>query len=416
MLGRTGVLLEEDHESPDQMMCMPHFGATVRPMRSLPRLPTLDPRVVDALVGVALAIGCVASEAGHRHHGPLTLVSAGIVGATVAFRRQVPATATAVAVVCIVVDSRSGHNANLSFEPISILLDYYMLGRLSVGRGRLLLEALLLAAAILAVGLSPGNSNPIGLVGVWALFVAIPFAAGRAVGSRSALTHELRENAERLEREQEEQARRVAAEERNRVARELHDVVAHNVSVMVIQTAAARRIAGSDREAAREALWSVERSGRDALLEMRRMIGVLRRGDAELAGAASPGLSQLGTLCERARAAGLPVTLQQEGEPRALSPGAELVAFRVVQEALTNTIKHAGPAHARVRVSFTSEALVVEVSDTGRGPEGSAGGGHGLIGMHERLALYGGELETGGRAEGGFRVAARIPLGEAVAA
>jgi signal transduction histidine kinase len=233
-----------------------------------------------------------------------------------------------------------------------------------------------------------------------------------------ALTRELRANAQRLEREQQERARHAAAEERNRIARELHDVVAHGVSVMVIQTQAARRVAAGDREAARDALSSVQGCGRDALMEMRRMIGVLRHGDEQLAGSTAPALSQLGGLVAQARAAGLPVELRIDGEARDLSPGLDLVAFRVVQEALTNAIKHAGPARALVRVTFTPCAVELEISDTGRGPALPDGDTdatrQGLVGMRERLVLYGGELETGRARGGGFKVRARIPLPETV--
>jgi signal transduction histidine kinase len=278
-------------------------------------------------------------------------------------------------------------------------------------------NAVLLVAAVAAIVTIPASSVE-RVATNWTLFVGVPFAAGRAVGSRVALTRELRANAQRLEREQQERARHAAAEERNRIARELHDVVAHGVSVMVIQTQAARRVAVNDREAARDALSSVQSCGRDALMEMRRMIGVLRHGDEELAGATAPALSQLGALVARARAAGLPVELRIDGEARDLSPGLDLVAFRVVQEALTNALKHAGPARALVRVTFTRGALELEISDTGRGPALADGDmdatGQGLVGMRERLVLYGGELQTGRARGGGFEVRARIPLPETV--
>ena len=371
---------------------------------------------MDAVVAVALVAGAVAVAAAGKHHGPLTLLAAAATCATVAWRRRAPAAMTAVAVVSITVAGVSSHGAHMRIEPIAAVLDYYMLGRLSIQRERPEVDAVLLVAAVAAIVVIPGNAGVNRVATTWTSFVAVPFAVGRAIGSRVALTRELRANAQRLEREQQERARHAAAEERNRIARELHDVVAHSVGVMVIQTQAARRVAAGDREAARDALSSVQSCGRDALMEMRRMIGVLRHGDEELAGATAPALSQLGALVARARAAGLPVELRIDGEARDLSPGLDRVAFRVVQEALTNAIKHAGPAHALVRVTFTTGALELEISDTGRGPAPGDGdtdaAGQGLVGMRERLVLYGGELQTGRARGGGFKVRARIPLPE----
>jgi signal transduction histidine kinase len=376
---------------------------------------------VDVVVAAVLAIAAVAADLSLKHHDVLTVVLAVGVCSTVAWRRRAPALATALAVAMITAYVNAGDYKNLAIIPLAALLDFYMLGRASTGRRRPWVDVVLLAAAVGAIAASPGNSTALNVVATWLLFVAIPFVGGRAIASRSALNRELRANAERLEREQVERARRAAADERTRIARELHDVVAHSVSVMVIQTAAARRVAPADRDAARQALASVESCGRDALIELRRMVGVLRRGDVELAGVAAPGLAQLGELATRARAAGLPVELRLEGDRAQLPAGLDLVAFRVVQEALTNAIKHAGPARAVVHVSCTDSALELEISDTGRGPLANddlqAGAvGHGLVGMRERLALYGGELQAGRRRGGGFEVKARIPLEQAVAA
>ena len=393
-------------------------------MKSLERLLTrasnADPRAVDIAVAVVLTVGSLITTAASNHHGPIALLSAAALCATVAWRRQAPAVTTLVAVVAITIYEQAGASKSMTLEPLAALLNFYMLGRLPRDGARRWVDAGLLALAIGAITLSPGNSHVIDVLGTWGLFVVLPFAAGRAIASRTALTSELRANAERLEREQEERARRAAAEERNRIARELHDVVAHSVSVMVIQTQAARRVAGADRDAAREALRSVEACGREALSELRRMMGTVRHGDTELAGTAAPGLSQLDGLVARARAAGLPVELRVEGERHELSPGVDLVAYRVVQEALTNTIKHAGPARARVILTFGRESLELEITDTGRGPEAADdhddAGGHGLLGMRERLALFGGELHTGKGRAGGFEVRARIPISEAVPA
>jgi signal transduction histidine kinase len=189
---------------------------------------------------------------------------------------------------------------------------------------------------------------------------------------------------------------------------------------MVIQTVAAREVASTDRASARAALAAVQLAGREALLEMRRMIGVLRRGDVQLAGSATPGLDQLDLLAQRARMSGLPVELSVRGRRRALPEALDLVAFRIVQEALTNSIKHAGPARASVTVTFEADRVELEIYDDGRGaspdrPTGE-GAGHGLVGMRERLALFDGELSTGGRPGGGFRVFARLPVEETLAA
>jgi signal transduction histidine kinase len=403
-------------------MCGGLLAGTVRAVRRLENLLTrargIDPRAVDAVVAVALVAGAVAVAAAEKHHGPLTLLTAGATCATVAWRRRAPAAMTAVAAVSVTVSGASRHGGHMPIESIAAALDYYMLGRLSIQRGRPAVDAVLLVAAVAAIVIIPASPRVGQVATTWTSFVAVPFAAGRVMGSRVALTRELRANAQRLERDQQERAQHAAAEERNRIARELHDVVAHSVSVMVIQTQAARRVAAGDREAARDALSSVQSCDRDALMEMRRMIGVLRHGDEELAGATAPALSQLGALVARARAAGLPVELRIDGQARDLPPGLDLVAFRVVQEALTNAIKHAGPARALVRVTFSTGALELEISDTGRGRAPADGDtdapGRGLVGMRERLVLYGGELQTGRARGGGFKVRARIPLPETV--
>jgi signal transduction histidine kinase len=273
-------------------------------------------------------------------------------------------------------------------------------------------------AAVLAMWAVDGFAgDAVGdVLGVYILAV-IGWFAGRALRHRKALTDELAAKTARLEAEQEERSRRAVAAERRRIARELHDVVAHNVSVMTIQAGAARSVVDHDPARAEEALEVVQQAGREALTEMRRMLGIMRPGDAAPELAPQPSLSGVAELVERARESGLPVALSVEGDPVTLSTGIDLAAYRIVQEALNNTIKHAGRASARVVVRYEPDALELEVADDGRGPalSGSAqsavpAGGHGLVGMKERVALYGGELETGRRRGGGFRVRARLPL------
>jgi signal transduction histidine kinase len=205
-------------------------------------------------------------------------------------------------------------------------------------------------------------------------------------------------------------AREAVVEERARIARELHDAIAHNVSMMVVQAGAERRLLDDSQESTRDVLETVEGIGRNALTEMRRLVGMLRTDD-ETPLAPQPGLDDLPTLVGQVREAGLPVELRVEGEPRTLPVGLELSAFRIVQEALTNALKHAGDAHASVVVRYRDDSLELEVVDDGvGGAHEVASGGHGLVGMRERVALYGGRFEAGRRAAGGFTVRVLLPI------
>jgi signal transduction histidine kinase len=216
------------------------------------------------------------------------------------------------------------------------------------------------------------------------------------------------------EQEREAEALRAVVEERTRIARELHDIVGHAVSVMTVQTSGVRRLLRPEQDQEREALITVERTGREALAEMRRVVGALRDPEEGPALAPRPSLSRVDTLVAKARETGLPVDLEIEGEPVPLPAGVDLTAYRLVQEGLTNTIKHAAARHADVRVRYDPGQVEIEVCDDGRGADGSdstsSDGGHGLVGMRERVSIYGGELEAGPRAEGGFRLRARIPV------
>lgn len=240
------------------------------------------------------------------------------------------------------------------------------------------------------------------------------FAFGRSTAFRRAYTSELEKRARRLEDDRVTQLRTVVTEERSRIARELHDVVAHHVSVMTVQASAAQRTIERNPAAAREAMAAVEGTGRAALVEMRRMVEVLRAADqAPTELAPQPGLAALGGLVESVREAGVPVEVSVTGSTRPLDAGVDLVAYRVAQEALTNVLKHAGPARARVEVVYLDEHVVVGVEDDGRGNDlataGGAAGGHGLLGMRERVTLFGGELQVGPRQGGGFGVRVVLP-------
>ena len=214
----------------------------------------------------------------------------------------------------------------------------------------------------------------------------------------------------RAEHEREERARVAVAEERARIARELHDVVGHSVSVMTVQASGVRRLLRPDQEREREALLVVERTGREALAEMRRMVGVLRRPEEAPALAPQPSLDHLSRLVEQAREAGLPVELRIEGEAIQLPAGVDLTAYRLVQEGLTNVVKHAQATRAEVLVNYGDGYLEVTVNDDGQGVGNGDGGGHGLVGMRERVSVYGGELDAGPQTGGGYRLRAKLPI------
>jgi signal transduction histidine kinase len=230
-----------------------------------------------------------------------------------------------------------------------------------------------------------------------------------ALGSRTVQTREGERAAELARIETSDAA---ATEERARIARELHDVVAHSVSVMVVQASGVRRLLHDDQVREREALMSVEQIGRQALSEMRRMLGVMRAGEDQAAQALAPqpGLEHLDRLIEMAEEAGMPVTLHVEGTRATLSAGVDLSAYRIVQEGLTNALKHAKGAHAEVTVRYEGDAVLLEIADDGPGVVNGQAMGHGLVGMRERVAVYGGTLEAGPRPGGGFALRARLPV------
>lgn len=280
-----------------------------------------------------------------------------------------------------------------------------------------------LPVSVVLVGTSGDSVTPIVPNDYIVLLILVPMAVA-AIGLRTwkLRTDEGRTRISTLERERTEELRRAVEHERARIARELHDVVTHNVSVMIIQAGAARKIMSTSPEEAGEALLAVEAGGRAAMTELRHVMGLLTMADeeetssvAELAETAEeltpqPGLDQLESLVGRVRDTGLPVDLTVTGPPRPLPPGLELAAYRVVQEALTNTVKHASGASAAVTVDYGPDRLRVEVTDTGGHSRGAVGSGRGLIGLRERLAVHDATLTIGRRLTGGYRVEALIPL------
>ncbi|HXN90974.1 MAG TPA: sensor histidine kinase [Candidatus Sulfotelmatobacter sp.] len=255
-------------------------------------------------------------------------------------------------------------------------------------------------------GQQTGNELTFGAV------LTVAWLIGKGMQRYRNLTTSLRAQARQLEQERDERARLAVALERARIARELHDVIAHSVSVMVVQAAAERKVLGQEQHETRDVLEMIERTGRQALVELRRMLGVLRRTDDTLLLAPQPRLSDLDSLIEQVREAGLPVAFHVEGSRVPVPAGVELSAYRIVQETLTNTLKHGGRAHAEVTLRYLGDHLELVVVDDGRG---SAEGmrpndGHGLVGMRERVSMLGGSLHAGPRESGGFLVTATLPL------
>jgi len=357
------------------------------------------PNLVDVALVLALAAGYV-GRAVHLDQLAGGVPIAVLQVAPLLVRRRYPrgvlAAVTAGFIVQAIVYS--------PFPPIAQFIAVYTVAANLPRIEGLVAAAIATAAATIALlGLGDFNraaSDLIPLIGAWVL--------GDNLGTRRAYTRALEERAERLEREQEAERARAVAEEQARIARELHDVIAHSVSVMVVQAAAANDVFDSRPERVREALHAIETTGRSALAELRRLLGTVRSDEADFAPRA--GLDRLDELVAQVRAAGLNVTVSIEGAPRPLPAGVDLSAYRVVQEALTNTLKHADATRADVSLRYRDDELGVEVRDDGEGTGNGDGHGRGLIGMRERVTAFGGSLETGRKNTGGFAVSARFPL------
>ena len=331
-----------------------------------------------------------------------------------AWRRRAPTAVFALVLLSIglhvsLIDE--AHSVQPPFQDwFALLVVFYSLGAHAERRRAIVAGAL--GGAVFVVGdfvdLLSGGATIEDTVPAW-FMLAAAYGVGFALRGQRIQSTLLATRAERLEQEREQKARLAVAEERVRIGRELHDIVAHAISVIVVQAQAGQRVLEGEQTSAREALGSIETTGRQALVEMRRLLGILREEDRELALAPRPSLAHLDALAELVREAGLPVELHVEGEAKPLAPGVDLSAYRIVQEALTNALKHAGPASAQVVVRYRPEEVELEISDDGRGSVHGRDGGHGLVGMRERAALVGGSFESGPVGGRGYTVRARLP-------
>jgi signal transduction histidine kinase len=336
-----------------------------------------------------------------HHHRLAGALMAPVITAPIAVRRRYPSVVgTAVPVL-----GALAHASGRDPQTVSFAIGYFCaLYALAVWTSPRSFAIGLLLVAAADVGPAARSTSD--------LHGALPFTVFTLIGVLLVrrVVHDRDRRAQMAERERDVAAREAVVEERARIARELHDAIAHNVSVMVVQAGAERRVLEDGRGSTREVLETIERVGRGALTEMRRMVGMLRSDAAEPL-IPQPGLDDLPTLLTQVREAGLPVELRVEGDHRELPLVIELSAYRIVQEALTNTLKHAGRAQALVRVRYGVDSLELEIADDGGGDGASVpGGGHGLVGMRERVALYGGRFDAGRQASGGFAVRLLLPI------
>lgn len=397
------------------------------------RVRRADPRLVDGVIAAVFVVVALVSTAArgdvpladYRARDAFSVLLVLAASVPYAARRRAPLAVLLATVTAVSLLVALGYNQGAT--PYFLFLGAFTVGAACPARTTAVAAVATGLAMVLLVAVDSPVFDAENLVGNAALFAAM-FTAGVNVRVRKAHVGALEERAAAVEREREEEARRAVADERLHIARELHDVVAHSMGVIAVQASVGEHVIATAPEEARRALHAISDVSRSSLSEIRRMLTVLReRSEAEAGGGApgyapAPGLGELDGLVREMEAAGVPVTVSQAGHPAELPRGVDLTAYRIVQEALTNVLRHAGRARACVSVHHEPGALRLEVVDDGRGVDGRgvdgraeppASGGHGLVGMRERVAVYGGTLDAGPRRGGGFRVAARLPYGEA---
>jgi signal transduction histidine kinase len=369
----------------------------------------LPPLLVDSLLAAALlAIGLYETFTTELDGSTeLRAACMALVTVPLAFRRRATLPAALVSLSGIVIEAVSMEAMNSLAELLAGLLLAYSIPRY------LPLERAVLTIPLLVAGVgahrlaSPGSGAADILFDV--AFVSAAWLLGQTARRREQRTLELESETARLEAERARAAAEAAAAERLRIAAELHDIVAHALGVVAVQAGAAEEVLASNPDTARTTLGEIRSTVREAVVEMRRLLGLLRAGEDALL-TPQPSLAELGDLIERIRGTGLDVELAVDGTPRPLPPGVELSAYRIVQEGLTNVVRHAGASHAAVAVRYLPDAVDVEVTDDGAGPSANGDSGHGLVGVRERVALHGGTLEAGPRPAGGYGLRASLPL------
>jgi len=382
----------------------------------------VNPLLIDGIAALVLFALTDAEVSGSKHllpgQHPMTLLAwvlVLLIIAPVLTHRRYPGVSLAVCLTALIAYAAGRYAAYPGLAVFVLTFDVTL-----HSARRVALASSVASAAALAVSL---GLQPSGVVNFYTwvaseLGVVVAWLAAENLRHRRARWAELQARAERLEREREDEARRAVTEERLRIARELHDVIAHSMSVIAVQSAVGYHVMDAQPGQARQALAAIEATSRSALTEMRRLLGVLRQeGETRGSLTPAPGLADLDSLVSQVQDAGLQVDVSVDGQAGTVPPGIDLSAYRIIQEALTNVIKHADCRSADVSICYRADSLTVEVIDHGRGAPGGLpaarnGSGHGIIGMRERVAVFGGQFAAGPGPDGGFRVRARFPIRE----
>jgi signal transduction histidine kinase len=384
----------------------------------------MDPLLIDGITALAV-FALMAQQLLTRHvllpgQHPTTVLTwllAAVIVAPILTHRRFPRASVAVCLAAVALFAAGRYVAYPGYAIFVLTFDIALHSDEQVSVPTLFASAVVLGVA---VDLQPAKVAVLATYLLSEIFVGAAWLLGWNLRRRRARWAELRARTERLEREREEEARRAVTEERLRIARELHDVIAHSMSVIAVQSAVGNHVIDAQPAEARQALAAIEATSRSALTEMRRLLGVLRQeGEPRGSLTPAPGLADLGSLVSQVRDAGLQVWINVEGQRESVPPGIDLSAYRVIQEALTNVIKHAGSAAATVTIRYRDDSVTVEIANQAPAvpvahvPAPRTGSGHGIIGMRERVAVFGGEFSVGPRPDGGFLVRACFPIGKA---
>jgi signal transduction histidine kinase len=383
----------------------------------------MDPLLIDGITALAV-FALMAQQLLTRHvllpgQHPTTVLTwllAVVIVAPILTHRRFPRASVAVCLSAVAIFAVGRYVAYPGYAIFVLTFDVALHSDEQVSVPTLFASAVVLGVA---VDLQPAKVAVLATYLLSEIFVGAAWLAGWTLRRRQARWAELQARTERLEREREEEARRAVTEERLRIARELHDVIAHSMSVIAVQSAVGNHVIDAQPAEARQALAAIEATSRSALTEMRRLLGVLRQeGEPRGSLTPAPGLADLSALVSQVRDAGLQVWINVEGRRGSVPPGVDLSAYRVIQEALTNVIKHAGSATATVTIRYRDDSVTVEIADQAPAvpvahvPAARTGAGHGIIGMRERVAVFGGEFAAGPRPDGGFLVRACFPIGK----